>query len=411
MTNNFDFQLAKELEQKFGDSFYLFHSDVFKKNYDDFLGAFRKYYPNTHIGYSYKTNYTPKICKIVDQRGGYAEVVSEMEYDLALKVGVQKNRIIVNGPYKNKEALEKFLLSGSLVNIDSYKELENLFMIAQEQPKSTLNIGLRCNFEINSDLISRFGFDITQAKFFQIFEELKNHQNIKLKGLHCHFPNRDLASYIPRVESMLDLVQKVFPTNPPEFIDIGGGYFGKMHEDLKKQFNANVPSYQEYAKEIATRIGEHFTHIEDDKKPKLFLEPGSALVANTMQFVAKVIDIKQVRGQDIAMTSGSRFNIGVISSTVNMPMKVLSDDSDTPSFENLNISGYTCIESDYLFRGYSGPMTIGDYLAFSNVGSYSVVFKPPFILPNVSIIDINEHGYSEIKRKETMEDIFTTFNF
>lgn len=399
----------QELENKFGESFYLLNTDVFKSNFDEFLGEFRKIYPKTFIGYSYKTNYTPKICEIVYDKGGYAEVVSEMEYDLAVKVGVPTKQIIVNGPYKNKKALQKFLLSGSIVNLDSYREVDNLITIAKANRDVELNVGIRCNFEINDDLISRFGFDVEHKDFLTIFNRIKEESNIQLKGLHCHFPNRDLESYIPRVEKMLLLVDKLF-TQAPDFIDIGGGYFGKMHKDLASQFNCPVPKYFEYAEIIATRINEKFSHLTQEEKPKLFLEPGSAVVANTMQFVSKVIDIKNVRNKRIAMTSGSKFNIGLLTSKVNMPMQVFSKEINQEECVT-QISGYTCIEADYLFKDYKGKVEVDDYLVFDNVGSYSVVFKPPFILPNVPVIEINKSGYQEVKRQETMEDIFQTFKF
>ena len=68
------------LEKEYGSPLYIFHAGEFKKNYMDLLETFRKIYPKYNIAYSYKTNYTPKICKLVKELGGLAEVVSEMEY-------------------------------------------------------------------------------------------------------------------------------------------------------------------------------------------------------------------------------------------------------------------------------------------------------------------------------------------
>ena len=53
------------------------------------------------IGYSYKTNYLPSLIKEMSNLGAYAEVVSRLEYDLALKIGVKPNKIIFNGPLKH----------------------------------------------------------------------------------------------------------------------------------------------------------------------------------------------------------------------------------------------------------------------------------------------------------------------
>ena len=97
------------LRKEYGDAFYLLDSEQFRNNFLELRDAFRSIYPNFNIAYSYKTNYTPKFCKIVNELGGYGEVVSEMELEIALRVGVEPNRIIWNGPIKNAEKLEAFL--------------------------------------------------------------------------------------------------------------------------------------------------------------------------------------------------------------------------------------------------------------------------------------------------------------
>ena len=50
-------------------------------------------------------------------------------------------------------------------------------------------------------------------------------------------------------------------------------------------------------------------------------------------------------------------------------------------------------------------------VVFGNVGSYSVVLKPPFILPNFPVIDISGDRVELIKRGEVFDDLFHTFSF
>jgi diaminopimelate decarboxylase len=54
---------------------------------------------------------------------------------------------------------------------------------------------------------------------------------------------------------------------------------------------------------------------------------------------------------------------------------------------------------------------VGDLVVFDNVGSYSVVLKPPFILPNFPIIEWDGENTRVVKRKETFEDLFKTYVF
>src|SRR3990172_8647067 len=114
----YEFETLAKLAQEHGDAYYVLHPERFQTNLRALAGAFRAIYSRTAIGYSYKTNYTPLLCRLADQEGCYAEVVSKMEYDLALRLGVSPGRIIFNGPLKAPEEIEEALLSGALVNLE-----------------------------------------------------------------------------------------------------------------------------------------------------------------------------------------------------------------------------------------------------------------------------------------------------
>ena len=56
-----------ELKEKFGEAFYLLDSKQFRDNFLELKQSFSSIYPKFNIAYSYKTNYTPKLCKNVDE--------------------------------------------------------------------------------------------------------------------------------------------------------------------------------------------------------------------------------------------------------------------------------------------------------------------------------------------------------
>lgn len=130
-----DLQILNKL---FGDGFYLLDSDVFLKNYKDLTEEFKKYYSNFNIAYSYKTNYIPKLGKIVNEQGGFAEVVSEMELEIARKAGVAFEKIIWNGPIKNREALNDFSLNGGCSNIDNLDEWLHISDLVDKNKKKNI---------------------------------------------------------------------------------------------------------------------------------------------------------------------------------------------------------------------------------------------------------------------------------
>lgn len=405
----FDLTVEKveALNSVYGDAFYILDSRKFNNNYAELKNAFKAIYPNFNIAYSYKTNYTPKLCKIINDNGGYAEVVSEMEMEIALRIGVASDKIIWNGPIKNKNKVKHLLLLGGTVNIDSIFEIETVKQIAKENPNHILNIGIRCNFDVGDGVVSRFGFDVDSAEFEKALDFVSSTKNIHLINLQCHFAKRNVEYWPARASGMASLTVRVKERlgYMPDRVDIGGGMYGFMDDALKAQFKNAIPSYEDYAKAAATVFAEHFPNGEIE----LLIEPGSALVGDCMHFVGKIETIKEVRSKTFATMLGSQKNISM--SGINPPMTLIKSGTDRKYYSNVDIVGYTCIENDVLYRNYEGDLSVGDYVIFSNCGSYSLVMKPPFILPNFPVIDINGNNVELIKRNESFDDLFHTFSF
>lgn len=405
-------QALNKLEAEYGEAFFILDLNKFKDNYRNFLTSFREIYPNTNLGYSYKTNYIPKLCQCVNAMGGYAEVVSQMEYDLAIRIGVEPSKIIFNGPLKSKEEIEKAILAGSIVNLDSLQEVTVVESLARKLPEHKISFGLRCNFDIGTDRISRFGLDVENGDLDKVFSIFRDLSNCSIAGLHCHFstPARSVESYALRTKRILEVSDEYFQAGSPQFIDIGGGFFGKMPEELSQQFDYPIPSYQEYAEVIASQFQRKYIQRT---APQLILEPGVAIVADVMRFVGKVVGVKTIRSRNIALLVGSIHNIAPTLNSKRLPLTVYRNPDSTESTiaAPVDLVGYTCMEHDCLLKDYLGEVGIGDYAVFNNIGAYTIVFKPPFIRPNPPILayDSASDEYTLARRKETTDDVFSTY--
>ena len=400
-----DKQIIKKLQAEYGEAFYLLDSAQFRKNFAELKAAFNDIYPNWNIAYSYKTNYTPKLCKIVNELGGYAEVVSEMELEIAKRVGCKMDRVIWNGPIKNVPIMEQFLLDGGTINIDCIEELEQIKDIHNRHADHLINVGIRCNYEVNDGVVSRFGFDIDGEEFMEAVKFATTTKNVKLINFQCHFAKRQIAYWPARAKGMVDLIDRLGII--PERIDIGGGLFGKMADSLKAQFSCEIPDYEAYAKAAAQVFADYFK--DKDVKPELLIEPGSAVVGDCMKFIGTVKTIKNVRGKWMAHVLGSQKNISMTG--INPPIEVIAMGGEQKEYKDLDFLGFTCIEGDVLYHNYTGKLAHQDVIVISNCGSYSLVMKPPFILPNFPVLDISEGKMEVIKRAENFDDLFHTFNF
>lgn len=401
------FETVQDLAKTYGNAFYLLDSTQFKNNFFDLSNEFRAIYPHFNIAYSYKTNYTPKLCKLINQFGGYAEVVSEMEMEIALRVGVHPTKIIWNGPIKNEKKVSELLLTGGTVNIDSIHEIDCIRSLAESHPLHTLNVGIRCNFDVGDGVVSRFGFDSEHDDFSKVLNFVKETKNVHLINIQCHFAKRNVEYWSDRAKGMVKIADHVVSVLGylPERIDIGGGLYGNMEDSLKAQFTTDIPVFSDYAKAAATVFAEHYP----DARPELLIEPGSALAGDCMKFVGRIETIKYVQGKAFATMLGSQKNISM--SGVNPPIMILSSTAESIYHENIDIVGYTCIEGDVIYHNYNGNLNVGDYVVVSNCGSYSLVMKPPFIMPNFPVLDICGENVELIKRGESFDDLFHTFTF
>ncbi len=402
---------AYKLVSEYGSPLYVFDEEAFICNYNHLLNSFRSIYPKYNIAYSYKTNYTPYICELVKKLGGYAEVVSSMEYQVARKIGYEHSRIIFNGPVKGEELFTQ-MANGGVVNVDNLEELDLILRYARANAAKEIQLAFRVNIDIEQNFISRFGIDSDNGDLDKAMSLAASEANISLVGLHCHIGrSRSLSAWKNRVAIMLELVDRHFVT-PPRFIDLGSGMYSVMEPSLAEQFGGNIPTYRDYAEVVAGAFAEKYGHLPYEQQPELISEPGTTLVSGYLSFLTSVLSIKRVKGKEIATFDGSVGNMGDICKLKKLPLRLYSEAERRNEVHHADFVGYTCLEHDVMYSDYSGPLSVGDIVEFRNVGSYSNVFKPPFITPNCAMIAISPSGETRLmKRRETMEDVFSTYEF
>jgi len=398
------------LSREYGPSFFLLNQEKLLSNFHSFSGSFLSYYPKVEVGYSYKTNYTPRICKLLHDVGAWAEVVSEMEFKAAQRNGISPERIIYNGPYKSEDSFREAAFGGSIINLDSQRDL-NLLASASSfaSPQVQIKVALRVNFSV-SENVSRFGFDVEDPGFKHVLLFIKSLPNVHLAGLHCHFPDRDLDSFRIRAENLISLCRLLFSDHPPDLLNIGGGFFSELPESLRASMTINPVEFHEYARVIGSILSEAFPSVESC--PTLYLEPGTALVANVLTFYTQVLSTKSVRNKNFATVAGSIFDISPNAKVKNLPVKLILDPRLTrKASRGFSIVGFTCIEGDVLTENLDASLEPGDVLAYGNVGSYSIVMRPPFILPSSPMLTFNsgKNSFELIKIKQADSSVFDLF--
>ena len=394
-----------------GGPFYLVDRQKFEANFDDLTTAFSKRYDPFVLAYSYKTNYLPYLCGIIRDKGGWAEVVSRMEYDLALKVGQDPKKIIFNGPVKTVDDIQLSLGNGSMINVDSEAELAMVSEYAKIHPDREISIGLRINIGLsdeagrshiqNSLKIGRFGLDLGEISLNLQAD------NISVLSLHGHTSTTDRSQWCFKVitQTLCDIAQKYFPETV-NTINVGGGFFGRMHPDMPFP---NTPSFDDYAEVVCGVLKEN--NWAQKKRPTLVIEPGVAMVADAVSFVTKVVSVKPIRDKLFVTVDGSAFNTKPTFHSINMPHQIIRQDGEGP-VKTFDVVGSTCMEKDILLKEITAPLPqVGDYICIDSIGAYTLVMTPPFINPAPTVLADENGNIKLIRKKQTQDDVFSNYIF
>ena len=406
-----NYKRLKELDEIFGTPFYIMDSGIYCSNIQKFSKAFKERYEKIIVGYSFKTNYVPALCKIAKEIGCYAEVVSEMEYSLAKRIGLDK--IIFNGPIKKTASLKKALADKAILNIDSRYELDTVLEYKAEHPNDVVGVGLRLNVNLTDKegiskvqcglRVGRFGF--SEKMMEEIIPMLRD-KDIKIISLHGHTSSSDraVANYGLITEQMLQICEK-FTLNDLLYFDVGGGFFGAAAKGIDI---SNKPNYVDYANCILDLCLNNKWFIQI--KPTIVIEPGVSVVANVFSYVSKIFQVKDITGQKFLTTDGTVFDVKPTLHKNNLPHRFYVRKNETGSFL-ANLVGSTCMEKDVILNNVEVPSNIGygDYVKIEGVGAYTIALSPTFINYLSPILSIKDNNVSIIRRRQNIDDVISLY--
>lgn len=348
--------------------------------------ALTDHWGNFVMGYSVKTNSLPWLLAYLKKEGFYAEVVSDTEYDLVCRLGFPDNRIIYNGPIKDRGVFERVLFGGGYVNLDSSSELCWIEELSTQYPDRNFSIGLRVNCDIaslspNEQLASseggRFGYCYENGVLKEVIKRLQRLPNVAVKGLHLHSSTQSRSVHVfGALAGMAVRIAQEYGLSL-DYVDMGGGYFGGRED---------MPDYRDYFKEICHVLGSYF----DKSKTVLIAEPGVSLVSRAITFETTVLDSKDIRGRRFLVTDGSRVNLNPLVTRHVYPHHIVysGDTKDRETIPCQWVCGATCMEYDKLFELTDDIALLpGDRIIYDTAGGYTMCLNPLFIhyLPAVIV--------------------------
>lgn len=358
--------------------FYAYDRSIISKK----ISQFRSAMPNDlKLHYAMKANPMPAMVDFIAQQVDGLDIASGKELNVALNSGMRSQKISFAGPGKQIKELEMAVASAITINIESFTELERIYLISQQTGiKARVAIRVNPDFELKSSGMKMGGgaqqFGIDTDLVPEMLTKIKQY-DLNFQGLHIFTGSQNLNP-----DSVIQAHQNIFALTtrlqrhsemPIKSLNIGGGL--------------GIPYFPGENILMVDGIGDALqAHISGFKKEfgdtEIAMELGRYLVGESGIYVAEVTDIKESRGTTFVVIDGGLHhhlsasgNFGQVIRK-NYPVAIgnkMDHDNQFP----IQIVGPLCTPLDLMANKYELPKTeIGDLVVIYQSGAYGFSASP-----------------------------------
>ena len=423
----------------YGTPLHLVNEERLRATADDFLGTIKSKYPgDIAVHYAFKCNPVPGIIQVIKKAGLKAEVMSEYELMLALKLGYSGNEIIVNGPFKTDSLLTVCLKNNiRFINVDSLFELEKIYSLCNK-----LNKRAEVLFRINSDFVpsgmnsgsaaasrtgSPFGMDMKGGEVMKALEMIKGMEPLRFKGFHFHIGSgiQDTDDYrkaLCGLKKLLNVAEK--SGFNVEVLDVGGGLgISKSREmttlelllyqafDLlpSVRFSNKSVSFEKFADSVTEGV---LSLFRNKKIPELILEPGRCITGPNQLLLLKIHQVKERKGIKKWLVSDAGIGTSTMPTYYEHHEVVLCNDVRRKNSEKVTITGPGCFSADVVYRNKLMPeVAPGEMIAILDSGAYFTSWESSFGFPRPAIISVLNGRHRIIRERESFDHMMSLDRF
>ncbi|MEN9370936.1 MAG: hypothetical protein RLZZ390_185 [Bacteroidota bacterium] len=387
--------LLKAAEQ-FGTPLYVYDAQRIRDQYQKLINAFHK--SDVQVFYACKALTNVNVLKVLKGLGSGVDCVSINEVKLALKAGVNPDKIIFT---PNSVALEEYLEATELkvnINIDNLNLLEafgqhfgNTYPVIVRLNPHIMAGG---NIKISTGHIdSKFGISVHQVE--QIIA-IREKTGVQIKGLHLHTGSeiKDVEVFAKGLDLILGLTAH-FPEM--SIIDLGGGFKvpykeGEIGTDMLLLGEKMAETFEAFK-------------IKTGRSFQVWFEPGKYLVSECGYFLVKANIIKQGPSRTfVGVNSG--FNHLIRPMFYEAYHKISNISNPQGIHTVYNVVGNICETDTFAWDRELNEVRPGDILLFNNAGAYGFEMSSRFnsrARPAEVLADKGE--LKLIRKRETFEDV------
>ena len=395
------------LTAAYGSPLMVFSERVLREKMRELRDQMAARIPRFTIGWSYKTNYLGAVCRILHQEGAWAEVVSGLEMQMALRLGMPGKQVLFNGPAKSEADLEMAFTQGAQVQMDHLDEVALAEKVA-ERLGVRPHVGIRVNMtELPVPAWDRFGFNLENGSALEVARRIARRGVLELRGLHTHVGTfvQDADAYRLAALGLAKLARTLRDDVglTIDTLDLGGGFASRntLHAQYLPGEQA-TPSFAQYIEKIAAGLEEGYAGTE---WPRIVLETGRAIVDDAGILVASVVGNKRLTDGRRAVIIDAGVNLLPTAWWYRHDIFPAQDVHGTA--EPTVFVGPLCMNIDVVRdRILFPPLKAGDQVVVGRIGAYNVTQWMQFITARPNVVLVAQDGqHAVIRRAETVETL------
>jgi diaminopimelate decarboxylase len=389
-----------ELAERFGTPAYIYAEDDMRARARAFLEAFAARTDDFEVIFGSKAAPVTAIYRLMHEEGLSVDVASGGELYLALRAGVDPQRIFMHGNNKTEQELRLAFDAGiGHLVLDSFAEIElaeNLLDRAQDVLiRVTPGIKPSTHSYVQTgQLDSKFGFGLEDGLAAEAVRRVQGSRHLRLTGVHAHIGSQifELEPYVKTIQLLADFID--FDCR---LLNVGGGLgIAYTSED-------EPASIEDYVDVKVKGVQQTF-----DPVPRILIEPGRSLVGNAGITAYRIGSIKEIPGVRtyVAVDGGMSDNLRPMLYGARYEAAI-ADRADAPSTHVTTVAGMHCESGDVLIKDVALPEPrIGDVLVTPATGAYGHAMANNYnSVPRPPVILCRDGEAREVLRRETYEDL------
>lgn len=403
-------QLTK-LTQTYPTPFYLYDEKAIRENMRKFTKAF-SIFPEFREHFAVKACPNPYILKILSEEGCGADCSSLPELMLSEISGIKKEKVIFTSNETPAAEYKYAFANGNIINLDDFTHIEYLEKTLGKLPETICfrynpgSLKHGCNSIIGKPEEAKYG--LTREQMIEAYKICKE-KGVKKFGLHTMVASNELNPdfFVDTAKLVFDLCVEVKEKTGVRisFVDLGGG-LGIPYKPEQKAVD-----YDEVAKGIRSEYDKIVVPAGLDPLA-IYWECGRPITGPYGYLVCKAIHEKHIYKEYIGTDScmADLMRPGMYGSYHEI---TVSGKENSEADHVYDIVGSLCENCDKFAVDRKLPkIDIGDLLIIHDAGAHgrAMGFNYNGKLRCGELLLREDQKVIEIRRRETISDLFATLN-